>query len=153
MSSQLIVGVIGGGKCSDEIYAMAEEVGRLIAENNYLLICGGLFGVMEAACKGAKNGGGTTIGVLPGLTKAGVNGYVDIPIVTGMADARNLIIVRSSAVVIAIGGEHGTLSEISFCLKFNVPLVGLKSWDVSPVINQVSTAEEAVKKAISLIRK
>ncbi len=153
MSSQLIVGVIGGGKCSDEIYSKAEEVGRLIAENNYLLICGGMFGVMEAACKGAKSKGGTTIGVLPGITKTESNGYIDIPIVTGMADARNLIIVRSSVAVIAIGGEYGTLSEISFCLKFDVPVVGLKTWDVSPEIVQVHTAEEAVARAISLIIK
>lgn len=153
MSSQKMIGVIGGGKCSAEIYSMAEEVGRLIAENNYLLICGGLFGVMEAACKGAKTGGGTTIGVLPGLKKTDANNYVDIPIVTGMADARNLIIVRSSAAVIAIGGEYGTLSEISFSLKFNVPVVGLETWAVSPEIHQVNTAAAAVAKAISLIRK
>ncbi len=153
MPSQKIIGVIGGGKCSAAIYTMAEEVGCLIAENKFLLICGGLFGVMEAACKGAKDGGGKTIGVLPGLERTDANDYVDIPIVTGMADARNLIIVRSASAVIAIGGEYGTLSEISFSLKFNVPIVGLKTWAVSPAINQVNTAKEAVAKAISLINK
>jgi uncharacterized protein (TIGR00725 family) len=106
---------------------------------------------MEAACRGAKSASGTTIGILPGFNKSDSNRFVDIPIVTGMADARNLIIVRTADAVIAINGEFGTLSELSFCLKFNVPVVGLKTWDVAPAIISAQSAQEAVNKAFEEI--
>ena len=149
--SRRIIGVIGGGTCSPEMAQIAEEVGERIAEKGAILICGGLFGVMEAACRGAKSKGGTTIGILPGRDKSEANSFVDIPIVTGMGEARNIIIVRSAAAVIAIGGEHGTLSEIAFCLKFKVPLVGIKTWDFDPAIVHVDTPGEAVDKAFEMI--
>jgi len=149
--SKRILGVIGGGTCSPEIARIAEEVGERIAEKGGVLICGGLFGVMEAACRGAKSKGGTTIGILPGQDKSEANSFVDIPITTGMGEARNIIIVRSAAAVIAIGGEHGTLSEIAFCLKFKVPLVGIKTWDFDPAIVHVDTPGKAVDKAFEMI--
>ena len=145
-----VIGVIGGGQCSSEIENVAEEVGSLIAQKGGVLICGGLSGVMEAACRGAKKSNGTTIGVLPGSRKSDANSFVDIPIVTGMSDARNIIIVRSADAVIAINGKYGTLSEISFCLVFNVPVIGLKTWDVDPKIIQASNANDAVNKAFDL---
>ena len=145
-----MIGVIGGGQCSTEIENIAEEVGSLIAQKGGILICGGLSGVMEAASRGAKRSNGTTIGVLPGNLKNDANPYIDIPIVTGMADARNIIIVRSSDAVIAINGKYGTLSEISFCLAYNVPVIGLKTWNVDPAIIQASNANDAVNKAFDL---
>ena len=105
---------------------------------------------MEAVSRGAKRSNGTTIGVLPGNLKNDANPYIDIPIVTGLADARNIIIVRSSDAVIAINGKYGTLSEISFCLAYNVPVVGLKTWNVDPAIIQASDANDAVNKAFDL---
>ncbi|MEE9170107.1 MAG: TIGR00725 family protein [bacterium] len=149
MRNQMI-GVIGGGKCPAEIENIAEEVGSLIAQKGGILICGGLSGVMEAASRGAKRSKGTTIGVLPGNLKNDANPYIDIPIVTGLADARNIIIVRSSDAVIAINGEYGTLSEISFCLAYKVPVIGLKTWNVDPAIIQASNANDAVNKAFDL---
>lgn len=146
-----IIGVIGGGQCTPEIAKMAEDVGSLIAQKGATLICGGLGGVMKAACRGAKNNNGITIGVLPGQRKADANPYVDIPIVTGLADARNIIIVRSSDAVIAIAGKDGTLSEISFCFICDVPVIGLKSWTFDPRIIQVSTPKEAVDKAFPFV--
>ncbi len=128
---------------------MAETVGRLLAGQKATLLCGGLGGVMEAACRGARQNGGLTIGILPGLDKRESNPYIDIPIATGMADARNVIIARSADAVIAIDGEYGTLSEISFCLKFGVPVVGLQTWTVSPEIILADSPEDAVSKAIS----
>ncbi|MDZ7260825.1 MAG: TIGR00725 family protein [candidate division KSB1 bacterium] len=148
-----IIGVIGGGWCDQEIANLAREVGRGIAERGGFLICGGLGGVMEAACQGAKQAGGTTIGILPGHSKKDANPYVDIVLPTGMSEARNIIIVRSSDAVIAIDGEYGTLSEISFCLKFNVPIVGLKTWDISEQIVKAETPAEAVEKAFQLASK
>lgn len=146
-----LIGVIGGGQCTPEIETIAEEVGFLIAQRGAILICGGMSGVMEAACRGAKKSKGMTIGVLPGNRKTDANPYIDIPIVTGMADARNIIIVRSADAVIAIDGKYGTLSEISFCLIYNVPVIGLKTWAIDPTINQAENPEDAVNKAFELI--
>ena len=147
---QRMIGVIGGGQCSPEIENIAEEVGALVAKKGGIVICGGLSGVMEAACRGAKKENGVTIGVLPGNRKSDANTYVDIPIVTGMADARNIIIVRSADAVIAIDGKHGTLSEISFCLIYNVPIIGLNTWNIDPALVQAKNAIEAVNKAFDL---
>ncbi|MFQ5825100.1 MAG: TIGR00725 family protein [bacterium] len=146
-----IIGVIGGSQCSPEIEKLAEEVGSWIAQKGGILICGGLSGVMEAACRGAKKRKGTTIGILPGNQKTEANSFVDLPIVTGMGDARNIIIVRTSNVVIAVDGEYGTLSEISFCLKFKVPVVGLQTWQIDPAIVHANNPREAVNKAFELI--
>jgi uncharacterized protein (TIGR00725 family) len=146
-----IIGVIGGGTCTKEVEHLAETVGRGIASSGSILICGGLDGVMLAACRGAKQAGGQTIGILPGLDKREANAYVDIPIVTGMADARNVIITRTADALIAIDGEFGTLSEISFAIKFGKPLIGLKTWGVSDMIVSADGAEEAVEKALEAI--
>ncbi|MFQ5705914.1 MAG: TIGR00725 family protein [bacterium] len=142
-----IIGVIGGSDCTAETERLAEEVGALIAQKNAVLICGGLGGVMAAACRGAKKHGGTTIGILPGKDKTQANPFVDIAIVTGMSDARNVIIIRSSQAVIAIDGSYGTLSEISFCLKFKVPVIGLQTWEVDPGIVRAENARDAVNLA------
>jgi len=150
------IAVIGGRQCSKEEARLAEEVGREIARRGAVLVCGGLGGVMEAACKGAQSQGGMTIGILPGEIRQAANPYVQIPIVTGIGHARNVAVVKSSQAVIAIGGSYGTLSEISHALQSGIPVIGLNTWSLSKnnqTDNSIILAEnsiEAVNKAISL---
>jgi uncharacterized protein (TIGR00725 family) len=149
------IGVIGAGEPSQEIYRIAEEAGKEIASRGAVLICGGLGGVMEAACKGAKSNKGETIGILPGKAIDDANPYVDIPIATGLADARNVIIIHSCDGIIAVGGASGTLSEIAYALKWRIPLVGIKTWELKSqgqeekAIMRASGAKEAVDKLFS----
>lgn len=146
MTQQKIIGVIGAGKADEETLALAETVGRLIAKRGAMLVCGGLGGVMEAAAKGAKTEGGTTIGILPQNTKESVNPYIDIPVATGFGDGRNVIIVRTADAFIAIGGVYGTLSEIALALKMEKPVIGLRTWEIAGVI-KAKNEEDAVEKA------
>jgi uncharacterized protein (TIGR00725 family) len=146
-----LVGVIGSGSCDDTVRESAYVIGKGIAEAGHGLICGGLGGVMEGACRGAFEAGGLTIGVLPGEDASMANAYVTIPIVTGIGFARNAVIVKSASVLIAVEGGPGTLSEVAFALQFNVPVVSLNSFDVSPDIIQVHDPEAAVENALSLI--
>ena len=146
------IGVIGDAVCSEKVMNLAEEVGREIAKRKGVLICGGLTGVMEGAARGAKKEGGLTIGIIPSERAADANPFIDIPIVTGLRDARNLIVVRSSEAIIAIHGKYGTLSEIAFALKFNIPVIGLHTWDISHDIVIASNAVSAVEKAFDLIQ-
>lgn len=145
-----VIGVIGDARADEDRKAAAERVGRLVAERKCVLLCGGMGGVMEAACRGARSAGGTTVGVLPGPDSSSANGFVDIAVVTGMGEARNVIVAKSSHCVIAVGGSFGTLSEISFALKSAIPVVGLDTWDVSDEIVRCGTPEEAVAKAVDL---
>ena len=130
------VSVIGDGKVPEgsELYRVAQEVGKLIASKGYALICGGLFGVMEGACRGAKEAGGLTVGILPHYEPL-ANPFVDIKIPTGLGHGRNVIVAASSEVVVAVGGSYGTLSEIAFALKLNKKVVGYKSWKVKGIEN------------------
>lgn len=146
------IGIIGAGTCSKEVYKTAEKLGILIAERGDILICGGLGGVMEAAAKGAKSNGGTTIGILPGFSAEDANPFIDIPIVTGLSHARNVIIVRSSDILIAVAGKYGTLSEIAIALKLGKPVIGIGSWDVSKDIFQTQYPEEAINLVDKLIK-
>jgi len=147
---KLIIGVIGTAQATDEEYNMAVEVGKQIAKRNAVLVCGGEGGVMEAACRGAKSEGGVTIGIIPGQSRSEANRYVDIPIVTGMGHARNIVVVRSSNAIIAVAGSYGTLSEIAFALNLGIPIIGLNTWEVSPEIRIVSSPKEAVDLAFDL---
>jgi len=149
------ISVIGGSQIDSEIYNLAYEVGKEIARNGATLICGGLTGTMEAACKGAKEEGGLTIGILPSTDENDANEYVDIKIPTGIGYARNMPVVLSSHAVIAIDGSYGTLSEIGYTLTFDKPIIGLKTWEVrpyysenTPYIIRAKTAKEAVKLAL-----
>ncbi len=144
------VGIIGAGVCDHEIYELARETGRLVAENGGLLYCGGLGGVMEAACKGATEAGGLTIGVLPGQKASDANPFVRIPIVTGMSHARNVVLVRSCQVLIAISGSHGTLSEIALALKMWKPVIGMRTWENISEVRYVETPQEAVDLAFGI---
>ena len=122
------VAVIGEGACSRRTAAAAERIGRAIATAGAVLFTGGRGGVMEAASRGAAQAGGTVVGVLPGFGRGGANRWVQIPVVTGMDQARNVILVRSCDAVIAVGGMYGTLSEIALALKFGIPVIGLRTW-------------------------
>jgi len=152
----MIVAIVGASQCTPQEAEIAEAVGRELARRDAILICGGRGGVMEAACRGAKAGGGRTVGILPGTSRHQANPYVDIPIVTGLGEARNLIIVRSADAVIAVGGEYGTLSEIAFALKLGVPVVGLGTWELSKdgrrveAIVRATSPVEAVERALEL---
>jgi len=156
MDNKKFVAVIGGGQPSREEAKLAEEVGRELARRGVILICGGLGGVMEAACKGASLEGGITIGILPGDDSHAANSYVQIPIVTGLGYARNIAVVKSAHAVIAIGGSYGTLSEISHALQSGIPVIGLNTWSLSrngqqdKSIIPAQSATEAVDKALDL---
>jgi uncharacterized protein (TIGR00725 family) len=153
VKNKIFIGVIGAGDCSQDVYKLAEQVGERIAKAGAVLVCGGLGGVMEASSKGAKREGGTTIGILPGIDKSQANSYIDFPVVTGLGEGRNILVVRNSDVVIALPGEYGTLSEIAFSLKLGKPVIGLSTWDVSEGIIKAQNPKEAVKIALSKVSK
>ena len=146
MSRQKYIGVIGAGECDAEFGRLAEAVGRQIAAGGAVLVCGGMGGVMEAACRGAKAAGGLTIGILPGQDRSAANSYVDFAVATGINEARNLAIIRTADALIAVGGSYGTLSEIGFALKAGKKVVGLKTWDIKGIV-PAETAEDAVRLA------
>jgi uncharacterized protein (TIGR00725 family) len=147
-----LIGVVGSGLEDPELNGLAEEVGRLIACERMVLVNGGLGGVMQASSRGAKASGGTTVGILPGLDPDEANSYIDIPIATGLGEMRNLLVVRAAAALIAIGGNYGTLSEIALALKLKKPVVGLKSWDISPEIIVATDPAMAVALATTAVR-
>jgi len=154
----LTIAVIGGGKCTAQEAVLAEAVGRELAKRGAALVCGGLTGVMEAACRGAAIEAGLTIGILPSENPYDSNPFVQIPIATGIGHARNLAVVSSAHAVIAIDGDYGTLSEIAFALKSGIPVVGLRTWSLykngeeDKAIIKADDAVEAVEKAISLAK-
>jgi len=152
------IAVIGERDASRTIESEAEDVGREIALRGGVLICGGLGGVMEAAARGCKAAGGMTIGIIPSTHAEDANPHIVEPIVTGMGEGRNIIIVRSAQAVIAIGGSYGTLSEIALALRLNIPVIGLHTWTFSrerpaerDSVIRVATAREAVDSAWSVI--
>ena len=154
----MIISVIGSSTAKPEHASLAEEVGRELARRGIIVACGGMTGVMEAACRGAKSEGGTTIGILPGRRGSPFNSFVDIPIFTTMGYARNIIVVHSGEACIAIGGAFGTLSEIAYALDAKIPVIGLSSWpltikgDGDPIVDGVMPASspvDAVDKAVA----
>jgi len=150
-----IVGVIGASRIDEEAHALAYDVGRLIAERDAVLVCGGLGGVMEAACQGAYEHDGITIGILPSDDTYEANPYVQVPVATGFGIGRNIVIARTADVLIAVGGSYGTLSEIALALNLGKRVVHLGSWDldqagaVDPDLYvEAQTPEEAVERAL-----
>ena len=157
----MIISVIGSSNpATREHVDLAEEVGRELARRDSMVVCGGLSGVMEAVCRGAKAEGGTTIGILPGRAAAEANSYVDIPIVTSMGYSRNVIVVHTGEAVIAVGGAYGTLSEIGHALSDGIPVIGLKTWplttngdgvDIENAIIQAESPSDAVDKDLAAV--
>lgn len=156
-----LIAVCGAQDPPPKIVAIAEAVGAEVARAGAVLVCGGLEGVMEAACRGAAREGGLTIGILPGMDTREANQWVAIPIATGIGHARNLAVVATSDAVIAVDGEFGTLSEIAFALRIGRPVVGLATWrlepgehnsylDEGPTVHPAADAPEAVNLAIRL---
>lgn len=149
-----LIAVVGGNEASSENLRLAEEVGRELARRGVVMVCGGFGGIMEAACRGAKEAGGVTVGILPGSDPSAANRYVDIPICTGMGYARNVVVVKSAESVIAVDGAYGTLSEIAHALGEDVPVIGLNTWSLAidgrqdRSIIRAENAVDAVEKAL-----
>lgn len=154
-----VIAVVGAGRIDSETEKLAEAVGHEIAKAGLWLVCGGLGGVMEAASRGARNTGGMTIGLLPGTDRAAANSHIELPIVTGLDEGRNLLVVRNADAVIAVGGEWGTLSEIALARKIGKPVIGLHTWtlqhpDQRPVdIIDVETPAQAVEAALEALKR
>jgi uncharacterized protein (TIGR00725 family) len=129
-TSAVYLAVIGSGEANADQIALGEQVGGEVARAGAILVCGGLGGVMEAACRGAKENGGITVGILPGGDREAANPHVDIAVATGLGEARNAIVVASADAVVAVGGEFGTLSEIALALRAGKPVVGLETWEL-----------------------
>ncbi|MEA3506833.1 MAG: TIGR00725 family protein [Elusimicrobiota bacterium] len=144
LSSRKMVGVIGGARADSRITAIARRLGKRIAEEGYVLVCGGLGGVMLAACRGARKAGGTTVGILPGSSRESANRYVTIPIVTSMSHARNAIIARTADILVAVGGRYGTLSEIAHAKAIGKRVIGIHTWEEVPGVESVESADEAI---------
>ena len=156
---QTMIGVIGASQADNELCSLAEKVGEGIARKGGAVVCGGLTGVMEAVCRGARNAGGLTVGVLPSDDRLDANDHIDIPIVTGMGVARNVIIVKTADVLIAIGGQFGTLSEMAHALNMGRTVVALRSWNLGEIseaarerLVRVDTPEDAVHAAFEAIK-
>jgi uncharacterized protein (TIGR00725 family) len=155
LSRRPVIAVIGSASCSREEAAAAEAVGRLLAEQNVYLVCGGGQGVMEAACRGARQAGGFTIGMLPTSDASSGNPYLSLCLPTGLGQARNALVVLAGECAIAVGGGYGTLSEIALALKAGRKVIGLKTWHlVAPsgqpaAVIEVRSPEEAVQAAVS----
>jgi uncharacterized protein (TIGR00725 family) len=143
------VSVVGSGEASGELYEKAREVGRLVAGKGGTVVCGGRTGVMEAAARGATEAGGVAIGILPDEDRERANEHLTYSVATGTGHARNLAVVCSGDVVIAVGGEYGTLSEIGLALKVGRPVVALESWDLEAHVAVASSPEEAVEAAFA----
>jgi uncharacterized protein (TIGR00725 family) len=149
------VAVVGAGSASAEEERAAEAVGRGLAEAGAVVVCGGLGGVMEAACRGARSAGGTTVGILPGSRREDANPYVDIALATGLGEMRNGLVVRAVDALVAVGGEFGTLSEIALALKAGKPVVALGGWELAragervDAVERASSAEDAVARALA----
>ncbi len=147
-----IVSVIGGRDCTKEVEQLAINLGKNLAKVVDILVSGGLSGTMKAVCSGFKAAGGLTIGIIPGYKKEDANKFVDIVIPTGMGLARNVLVVKSADVVVALPGAAGTLSEIAYCLQFGIPVISLNSWEIEGVI-KVKTIEEAISQVKLILKR
>lgn len=148
------VAVVGGGHADEAECDVAARLGRALADAGAVVVCGGLGGVMEAACRGARDGGGISIGILPGSERAGANGYVDVAVPTGMGEARNMLVVRCADAMVAVGGEYGTLSEVALALQAGIPVIGLGTWELAKAgrtvdaVTRAGSPEEAADIAV-----
>jgi uncharacterized protein (TIGR00725 family) len=145
------VAVVGSGTATGHLYEKAREVGRLVAETGGNVVCGGLSGVMEASARGTTEAGGVAIGILPDEDRTRQNPYLTYSVATGAGQARNLAVVCSGDVVIAVGGEYGTLSEIGLARKVGRPVVVLEGWDLGEHVTVATSPLDAVESAFWLI--
>lgn len=156
MSRPLYIAVIGSAEAAADQKHDAERIGRLLGEAGAVLVCGGLGGVMEAACRGAREAGATTVGLLPGRDRTIASEFVTVAIATGLGELRNALVVRAADAVVAVGGEFGTLSEIPFALRDSIPVVGLRTWELArdgvadERVVRAADPEEAVRLALEL---
>jgi hypothetical protein len=142
------VAVVGaGGQVAADVLADAEAVGAELARRGAVVVCGGLGGVMAAACRGARAQGGVTLGILPGADRAAANPWVSVAVATGLGELRNGLVVRSADAVVAVDGEYGTLSEIALALKAGMRVAALRSWDIRGVL---AAADPAAAVALAL---
>jgi uncharacterized protein (TIGR00725 family) len=148
-ASGTYVAVVGPGDAAPDELESAWSIGRELGARGAIVVCGGLGGVMAAACRGAVSEGGLTVGLLPGLDRAAANEWVRVAIPTGLGELRNGLVVRAADVVVAVGGAYGTLSEVALALKTGVPVVGLGTWEIDG-IERASSAGEAVERALAL---
>jgi hypothetical protein len=152
----LQIAVCGDGSPNTPHSEAARTAGRLLAEAGALLLTGGMDGVMAAATEGARQAGGTTVSILPGARAAEGVAAATVRIATGAGEARNAILVRSAAAVIAIGGGFGTLSEIALARKLGVPVFGYLTWQAAPpgggeaLVEECATIEDAVRRALEV---
>ena len=152
MAAGAYVAVVGDGRddAPDTVLAAAEQLGAGAAERGWIVVTGGMGGAMEAACRGAKSRRGQTVGLLPGLDRSAANGWVDIALPTGLGELRNGLVVRAADAVLAVGGGHGTLSEVALALKLGRPVVGLATWDVHG-IEQAASPDDAIQRVARLL--
>jgi uncharacterized protein (TIGR00725 family) len=143
------VAVVGPGDATHDEADAAEQVGASLAHAGAVVVCGGLGGVMAAACRGASRAEGMTIAILPGADRAAANEWARVVIPTGMGEMRNALVVRAADAIIAVGGGHGTLSEVALALKTGVPVVGIGTWPIDGVV-QVGSPTDAVGTALAL---
>lgn len=154
MSSQRkpVIAVIGASKCSKKLRDMAAAVGKYVAEHDGIIVCGGMGGIMEGAARGAKEAGGTTIGILPSTERSDANPYIDFVIPTGFGEARNILVVRAADAVLAFPGKFGTLSEMAFALQAHKPVISISAWKLGAEIIQMEDPLEAAEKAMTMAR-
>ena len=146
-----VIAVVGAGKCSKKLRDMAAVIGKYVAEQGGVIVCGGMGGVMEGAARGAKEAGGVTIGILPTQDKKDANEFIDYVIPTGFGEARNIMVIRAADGVVALPGKYGTLSEMAFALQMRKPLVSVSAWKLGDEIRHVETPEEAARLVLELV--
>ena len=151
MKRRFLVSIIGGHDCDEPTAKLAEEIGRTVAQEGGVVVCGGLTGIMEAACKGARSEGGLTVGIIPGENKEDANRFVDIVVPTGMGYSRNALVAGTGDIIIALPGKYGTLTEIAFALNSKKAVYGFGTWDI-PGVEKLASLEdlrEVLKKSVS----
>ncbi len=145
MKNSRYIGVIGAGACPASTYELARKIGFEIGRRGWTLVCGGLGGVMEGAARGCVEAGGISVGILPRLGRTSANPYITLAIPTGFGDGRNLMVVRSSDLLVAVSGGYGTLSEIALSLKAEKPVIGLETWENIPGLHYAKDPEEVIQ--------
>ena len=147
-----VIAVIGAGKCSKKLRDMAAAVGKYVAEQGGVIVCGGMGGIMEGAAKGAKEAGGVTVGILPTDNKGDANEFIDLVIPTGFGEARNIMVIRAADAVIAFPGKYGTLTEMAFALHAGKPVISVNAWRLGDEIIHVEEPVEAARLAMEHAR-